>query len=184
MMDNSGSPQASQNSNTDKMMDNSGSPQASQNSNTDKMMDNSGSPQASQNSNTDVQIKFFKKGQITIISPSSPIFSLLKRECENLLVSSNNAIYELVIDEIIKNIKDNNIAIELIYNKIKEMKINNPAYKENKIAIDRILIPLSGYYGNGTIFYGYKHYSSGPFVNSMGTQKIKDILISAGIDTN
>lgn len=122
----------------------------------------------------DVKIIIYQNGKDNVISKELSCFEDLQREVENFLISSDNALLELVTKEVISKIKDGK-AIEIMYSKPKDFKINNPADSRKFLKIDRILIPFEGYYSPNTVFFGHKFYSSGPFINSSGSDKIKRI---------
>lgn len=119
-------------------------------------------------------ITVYQDGKVTQISRKTSNFLILLVEIEGFLTSSNNAIYELATREVISNIKGGN-AIEAIYSKPKEFKIDNPIDSRKVIIVDHILIPLKGYYSPNTIFWGHKSYSSGPYTNSKGSEIVEKI---------
>jgi hypothetical protein len=123
---------------------------------------------------SDAKIILYKDGKDIVIS-ETPTFPKLQKEMEDFLVLSDNALLELVTKDTITKIKKNEKAVEIIYPKPKEFKVTNPTDSREFIKVDRILIPLEGYYSPNTVFWGFKTYSSGPFINSKGSERAKRI---------
>jgi hypothetical protein len=123
---------------------------------------------------SDVKIIIYQNGEEIRIKSDASYFGALQKEVEDFLISSDNALYEAVTKETISKIKSGK-AIELIYSNPVEFKINNPVYSRKVININRLLIPLEGYYFPNTIFYGNKFYSDGPFINSSGSERVERI---------
>lgn len=121
-----------------------------------------------------MKIIIYHSGKSAVINCENFYFKILQKEVEEFLISSNNVLYELVAKETISKIKGNR-AVEVIYTEPKEVKVNNPVYWQKLIKVDRILLPLEGYYSPNVIFWGYKSYSSGPFLNDRGNDRIEKI---------
>lgn len=130
----------------------------------------------------DYQIIVYKRGiplvgrsKKTILDPALPGAIKLKTVIEEILITADDMLREAVFEDTIQKIKNHESAVEIIYENSREFQIS--AYQRS-IKIDRILIPLSGYYSSRTtIFYGNKGYSSGPYVNSKkNIQRIKELI--------
>jgi len=131
-----------------------------------------------------LEMSFYNKGTKTTIDSGSPYFQQIQAEAENLLVSADNALLELVAPETVKQIKEQESCLELIYAQPKAFTLS---FNNLKIRPDHLLIPLSGRFvgeteNNGVIFVGsQKAYSSGPYVNRRGISKLKSLLNAAGV---
>lgn len=132
-------------------------------------------PEAGQVS--EIKIVAYKGGKDIAIDyklRKTSYFQKLQKSIEEFLISSDDALYEAVSEETISKIKKGE-AVEIIYGGARKVNINNPADSRKVIEIDRILIPLEGYYSPSAVFYGNKIYSYGPFINSQGESLIKSI---------
>ncbi|RKY43973.1 MAG: hypothetical protein DRP81_06250 [Candidatus Omnitrophota bacterium] len=131
----------------------------------------------SHSSRSAMNITVYKVGKETKLNEHSPYFKKLQSVCENLLITANNRLWEFIPPETISNIKNNEIAIEIIYRSPQHFKTS---FEDGHIQLDRLLIPLSGYYvfqnKQLTIIYGYQTYSPGPFINTKGFYEIKELL--------
>ena len=131
----------------------------------------------------DTKIIYYDKGKEIAIGSKLTGYADLIRATENLLVGADDMLRLAVDSELIKKIKKEESAIEVIFPKPIEFTIN---YNMNIIHPDRILIPLSGEFTGteenppATIFHGYPEYSAGPYRNSKGLGQLKKILNDMG----
>lgn len=131
-----------------------------------------------------MKIVYYHKGEETILNPKLSEFPDLIKTTENLLINADDLLRLAVNSRLIQQIKSEESAIEVIFPKPIELTVT---YNKNIIRPDRILIPLSGeFVGEGenpaaVIFVGYPDYSSGPYTNNEGTEKLKNILYDMGI---
>ncbi len=134
--------------------------------------------------NTEI-ILYYQNGKDTVINNEASYFQALQREVEDFLISSNDSLWEAVLKKTILGIKEGK-AVEIIYSEPKELKISHLVTSRNLIKIERILIPLEGYYLRAVFVWeeGNKFYSSGPYVNREGSdrvERIKEIIRNAKI---
>lgn len=127
--------------------------------------------------NTTMKIIIYQNGKKIIIDSTSPVFSDLRSEIENLTISADNRIWDPVFSKTIYNIKENETGIELIYSQPKQFQVS---FDNQSVVTNRILIPLSGKYNKNdstVIFFG-NPYESNPYINSKKTKKLKMLVES------
>ena len=132
----------------------------------------------------DMKIVYYHKGEETTLNPKLSDFSELIKATENLLVTADDMLRLAVDSELIKKIKEEESATEVIFPRPIEFIVN---YNKNIIHPNRILIPLSrdfveeGENPTAVIFLGYPDYSSGPYTNHKGFEELNKILKDMGI---
>jgi len=132
----------------------------------------------------DTKIFFYDKGKEVTIDSKLTGYAELIRATENLLVGADDMLRLAVDSELIRKIKKQESAIEVIFPIPTEFTIN---YNKAVIHPDRILIPLFGEFTGAdenppaTIFHGYPEYSAGPYRNSKGLGQLKKILYDMGV---
>lgn len=100
-----------------------------------------------------VQIILYQKGKQTILDNQSPYFQELFHECENLFLTADSG-YRLSIDKKrIEKFKKKQTSLEVIYPEVQTGIIR----KGLIIYFTRLLIPLSGEFSNGTVFFAGIH---------------------------
>ncbi len=97
----------------------------------------------------EVQILLYQKGKQTILDNQSPHFQELLLECENLLKTANSKYKLIVTKELLSEIKKG-VALEIIYLKVKTAII---PFNQQTIYFSKLLIPLTGRFSNGTVFF-------------------------------
>ncbi len=128
-----------------------------------------------------VTITIFDDGNSQTLPKESPSSVSIRQQAEKIFRDSDDALYELVTNRTIQNIKSDQSAVELIYTRPVVVEIKNPVLSKHKIKIDRLLIPLSGIYPSGTVFYGLGGYSSGPVLYHAGVDRLRTIFDSYGL---
>ena len=128
-----------------------------------------------------VIITIFDDGDSQTLPKESPASASIRQQVERIFINSDDALYELVTNRTIQNIKSDESAVELIYTRPVVVEIKNPVLSKHEIKIDRLLIPLSGIYPSGTVFYGLGGYGSGPVLYRAGVDKLRTILASYGL---
>lgn len=132
----------------------------------------------------DTKIIFYDKGGEITIDSKLTGYGYLIRATENLLVNADDMLRLAVDSELIRKIKKQESAIEVIFPIPTEFTIN---YNKAVIRPDRILIPLSGEFAGtdenppATIFLGYPEYSAGPYTNQQGISELRQIINSMEI---
>ena len=101
-----------------------------------------------------VIITIFDDGDSQTLPKESPASASIRQPVERIFINSDDALYELVTNRTIQNIKSDESAVELIYTRPVVVEIKNPVLSKHEIKIDRLLIPLSGIYPSGTVVYG------------------------------
>ncbi len=100
-----------------------------------------------------VQIILYQKGKQTILDNQSPYFQELFHECESLFLTADNG-YRLIIDKKrIEKFKKKQTSLEVIYPEVQTGIIR----KGLIVYFTRLLIPLSGEFSNGTVFFAGIH---------------------------
>ena len=129
-----------------------------------------------------MQIAVYEEGTKTNLDPRNPNFADLQQACEQVLFSVNDIIPELVSDKRINDIKNKELAIELLCQEAREFEI---PYGQNIIKPDRLLFSLMQ--SAVIVYYSYpdKHWSAGPYARrgSDSGKEIKRILKLMNIKT-
>ena len=128
-----------------------------------------------------VTITIFDGGNSQTLPQESPSSASIRQQAERIFRDSDDALYELITNQTIQKIKSAESAVELIYTKPVVIEIKNSVLSEHEIKIDRLLIPLSGTYPSGTVFYGLRTYGSGPVLYRAGIDKLQTVLASYGL---
>ena len=122
-----------------------------------------------------VQIAVYEEGTKTNLDPRNPNFADLQQACEQVLFSANDIIPELVSGRKIEDIKNKELAIELLCQEAKEFKI---LYGQSIIKPDRLLLILTQ--SAVIVYYSYPDmgWSAGPYAKrgSDSGEEIKRIL--------
>lgn len=133
----------------------------------------------------EIKIVVYQQGKKITLSHQAPHFSELQQICEEFLSSATNVMRDFITKEKVLLIKKRELAIEIIYQKSKEVDI--PHF--NKVLkASHLLIPLTGdnITDNGTcvFFYGpnYGPDYIGPHWTQRDVMEIRQLLISMGID--
>jgi len=132
----------------------------------------------------DMKIIYYHGGEEINLDPTLTGFTDLIKTVKNLLISADDMLKLAVDSMLIKKIKKEESAIEIIYPKPVELISD---YNHEAIHPDRILIPLSGEFVGksenppATIFHGYPEYSAGPYRNHKGFGELKKLLYDIGI---
>lgn len=101
----------------------------------------------------EIQIILYQKGKQKLLDNQSPYFQKLLHECERLFLTADSG-YKLVMsEERIEKIKKKQTALEVIYPEVQTGKIR----KELMVYFTRLIIPLSGDFSNGTVFFAGLH---------------------------
>ncbi len=135
-----------------------------------------------------VKIVIYKQGKKMPVAPNRPHFKELQEKCEGFVSSVNNALRAYVLEEDVFTIKKNELAVEVVYNKPKEIKI---PFFNSRTERDHLLIPLTGKYVStekklrATIFFygpGYSVKYIGPYSAPRDVTEIIDLLKLMGIN--
>jgi len=122
-----------------------------------------------------VQIIIYEEGTKTNLDPRNPNFADLQQACEKALFSANDIVLELVSDKKIKDIKNEGLAIMLLYQEAREFEI---PYGQSIIKPDRLLLILTQ--SAVIVYYSYPDmgWSAGPYAKkgSDSGEEIKRIL--------
>lgn len=97
----------------------------------------------------EVQIILYQKGKQELLDNQSPYFQELLLECENLLKTADSKYRLVVTKELLSEIKKG-VALEIIYLKVKTAII---PFNQQTIYFSKLLIPLTGRFSNGTVFF-------------------------------
>ena len=136
----------------------------------------------------EVKIIIYKQGKEIPIDPSTPHFKELQEKCEDFLSSADDVFRDYVSEEDVVAVKKNELAIEVVYKRPKEIGI--PFFTKKEKA-DHLLIPLTGKYVSTEkklrtpiFFYGpgYGPDYMGPYEASKSVAEIINLLKSMGIE--
>jgi hypothetical protein len=125
------------------------------------------------------KIFYYTGGKQITIGSNLPGYVQLPGMAEDLLVGSDDMLRLAVDSDLIRRIKKQEGAIEVIFPSPTEFRIS---HFDKIVRPDRLLIPLSGeFVGTGenppaVIFLGYPDYSSGPYTNYKGISELKLII--------
>lgn len=132
-----------------------------------------------------VKIVIYKQGKEIPIDPGTLRFKELQEKCEEFFESAKRMAKGFISKKLTGNIKAKQIAIEVIYNKPKEIEIS---YFKKKVKANHLLIPLKGKYvdtGKNAnvmmLFYSEKLHTS-PCSADRDVTEIINLLKSMGID--
>jgi hypothetical protein len=140
-----------------------------------------------------VQITLYRRGTSRTLDDSSPVFKEVLSESERLLFTADDA-YQFLVDEArIAAMKRREVALEVVYSEIQTVEVTGNTYY-----LTKLLVPLTGEFGNGTVFYagvsksdleGRKpEYSMLSYNlnahNPQGIDKLKQALERLGIRSN
>ncbi len=132
-----------------------------------------------------VKIVLYKQGKEIPIDPNIPRFKELQEKCEEFFASAKRMAKGFISKRLTSAIKAEQIAIEVIYNKPKEIEIG---YFKKSVKADHLLIPLKGKYvdtGKNAnvmmLFYGKKFVTS-PYSADRDVTEIINLLKLMGID--
>lgn len=101
----------------------------------------------------EVQIILYQKGKQKLLDNQSPYFQEVLDESERLFTTADSGYKLIMSKERIEKIKKRQIALEVIYPNVQTGIIRGGL----KIYFTRLLIPLSGDFSNGTVFYAGVH---------------------------
>lgn len=121
------------------------------------------------------EVTIYVRGSTYEVLRDNPVYPLIVSAVEDLLYSADDRLRLAILDDDIKEIKSQGVALEIVYPAEVEHTIS---YTQRKIKLARILIPLEGKLANDSaiIIYGKGRYESGPFANRKGTAELKSLL--------
>ncbi len=142
----------------------------------------------------DIQILIYQKGKVKPLDNQSPYFQEVLHECERLFITADSGYKLIMSKERIAKIKKKQTTLEVIYPDVQVGNIR----KQLMVYFTKLLIPLTGKFSNGTIFFAGAHaytlgetkpeysllseYGSINFVlNTQGVGKLKEILQNMSI---
>jgi hypothetical protein len=100
----------------------------------------------------EVQIILHQKGKQKLLDNHSPNFQDVLDECERLFLTADDTYLLIVTDDLVERVKKQR-ALEVTYPTVQKKKIR----KELTIYFTRLLIPLTGRFSNGTVFFAGIH---------------------------
>lgn len=109
----------------------------------------------------ETKIILYQDGTQKILNDKSTYFQGLVQESERLLKTTDSSYRLVVTEELIVKIKKES-AIEVIYPKVETVII---PFNQQPLHLTKLLIPLSGKFANGTIFF------SGIYAYALGEAK-------------
>ena len=115
-----------------------------------------------------MQIIIYQEGQSAIIDSDSPHFLEVLHESESLFTNADSSYRLIVSKERISEIKEKQIALEIIYREIQTRKVGDRLL----VYFTRLLIPLTGEFSNGTVFF------AGAYAYALGETKPEYSLVS------
>jgi hypothetical protein len=152
----------------------------------------------------EVRIGLYRDGEQSFINKNSHCFSELLQECGNLFETADTTYMMIFIGRRVRRVKEVETALEVIWPKVRIIPL---PYNHNlKLWFTKILIPLSGEWANGTVFYsgicdytlsrldkGYVPGESeadyffvasglGVVINTRGLSELKPLLRKMGIE--
>jgi hypothetical protein len=126
----------------------------------------------------EVKIIVYKNDKKIILDPKSKYFKRLQKECEEMFVSADEVLDEIVTKQKIKAVRGN-LAVEILYQKPKEFSIQSD---KSQMKVDALLISLDFERKIATIYHSLGGYSAGPFLNTKrGLKQVELIFRSIGI---
>lgn len=133
--------------------------------------------------NNQAKIILHKQGKSRELKLTPPEYDDLLVICEEALTSSSSMLKQIALPSMIDKFKTQEVSVEIIYPKSKQLQIGRDQSSVRDVTIDRLLIPLSGEYAETpkqkfvTVFYGVGQYDGTPYTNSEAYhQKIAKIL--------
>lgn len=117
--------------------------------------------------------KVFYNGKEILLNEAD--FNKLHLALTELLDKCDDFYEQIVTDQLVDNIKKTESYLEVQYSNKTEVNIGN----EQSLTMQRLVIPLSGKYQSGneiTFFCGNPGYSTQPFINSEGFEKLDKVL--------
>lgn len=99
-----------------------------------------------------VKVILYQKGKQNILDNQSPYFQELFHECERLFLTADSGYKLIMSKERIEKIKKKQTALEVIYPEVQTRKT-----REKIVYFTKLLIPLSGDFSNGTVFFAGIH---------------------------
>jgi len=101
----------------------------------------------------EIQIILYQKGKQNALDSRSTYFQEVLQECERLFITADDTYLLVMSKERIAKIKKKQTALEVIYPEIQTGKIRN----QLTVYFTKLLIPLTGRFSNGTVFFAGIH---------------------------
>lgn len=127
------------------------------------------------------RIVLYEKVKQKVLDNQSLLFPKILDECERLLKTADDGLKLSVTKELIERIKKEQLALEVIYPGSANIPVWGTTY-----SITELLIPLTGEFSDGVIFFGTiikdePYY--GNAINRKGITKLKKLLKNMGGDS-